>query len=67
MDMVRITEELEPWVQRIIDETVSRHIIQCPNHDRITRLELSFSKAVGMAVGAGAMGGLVVQLVGMLK
>ena len=65
--MVRITEELEPWVQRIIDETVARHIIQCPNHDRITRLELSFSKAVGMAVGAGAMGGLVVQLVGMLK
>jgi hypothetical protein len=67
MDMVRITEELEPWVQRIIDETVSRHIIQCPNHDRITRLELSFSKAVGMAVGAGAMGGLVVQFIGMLK
>ena len=65
--MVRITEELEPWVQRIIDETVSRHIIQCPNHDRITRLELSFSKAVGMAVGAGATGGVVVQLIGLLK
>ena len=65
--MAKVTEELEPWVKRVIRETLAEHAADCPLHDRVTRLELSFSKAVGMAVGAGAMGGLVVQLVGMLK
>ena len=67
MDMVKVTEELEPWVKRVIKETLVEHSVECPLHDRVTRLELSFAKAVGMAVGAGATGGVVVQLIGMLK
>ena len=66
----RISVELEPWVERIVDETVARfmaeHVNKCPNGGRITRLELSFSRAVGMAIGAGAVGGVAAQLVSLM-
>ena len=65
--MVKVNVELEDWVQKIIDETVARHIAQCPNVDRIRRLELSASKAIGMAIGAGTVGGLVIQLISMFQ
>ncbi len=64
MEMAKINVELEDWVQRIIDETVARHINSCPNSERINRIELSMAKALGMAVGAGAVGGFIVRIVG---
>jgi hypothetical protein len=64
MEMAKVNVELEDWVQRIIDETVARHINSCPNSERINRIELSMAKALGMAVGAGAVGGLIIRLVG---
>ena len=64
MEMTKVNVELEDWVQRIIDETVARHINSCPNSERINRIELSMAKALGMAIGAGAVGGLIVRIVG---
>jgi hypothetical protein len=64
MEMAKVNVELEDWVQRIIDETVARHINSCPNSERINRIELSMAKALGMALGAGAVGGFIVRIVG---
>jgi hypothetical protein len=67
MPVTKVNVELEDWVQRIIDETVARHINSCPNAERINRIELSLSRAIGMGVGAGAVGGLIVQIAGLMK
>jgi hypothetical protein len=64
MEMAKVNVELEDWVQRIIDETVARHINSCPNSERINRIELSMAKAFGMAIGAGAVGGFIVRIIG---
>jgi hypothetical protein len=64
MEMAKVNIELEDWVQRIIDETVARHINSCPNSERINRIELSMAKAFGMAIGAGAVGGFIVRIIG---
>jgi hypothetical protein len=64
MEMAKVNVELEDWVQRIIDETVAQHVIKCPNSERINRIELSMAKALGMALGAGAVGGFIVRIIG---
>ena len=58
----KVNVELEPWVRAIIHETIAEHIKDCPLGERVRRLELSWSKAVGMCVGAGMVGGLVMKL-----
>lgn len=61
-EMTKVTVELEDWVQRIIDETVARHTVNCPQAEAIASIKLSLARATGIAIGAGAVGGFVVRL-----
>ena len=58
-DVTKVSVDLEPWVEAVIDRALSKHIQDCPIESRVRKLELSWAKACGMAIGAGAIGGLV--------
>ena len=68
MAIQQITEELEPWVTRIIRGTVDQHILHCPVAPRVAKLELRFGILVGYMLGAGFIGGagsaLLIKLLG---
>jgi hypothetical protein len=51
------TEELEPWVVRIIETTVLKHQLKCPLVDRVRIIELKLSYLLGYLLGAGVIGG----------
>lgn len=56
-DSGRIREDLEPWVRRIIRETVQEHQIECKLQDRVAQLELRFSALLAFMAGSGLLGG----------
>ena len=60
----KIQVDLEPWVRAIIQETVMAHQNQCPLYPRVREVEKSFARMAGLAIGAGAVGGLAVKLMG---
>lgn len=57
MSDLRQTEDLEPWVERIIEKTIMKHQMQCPLFDRVRLVEMRFAYLLGYMVGAGVIGG----------
>ena len=53
----RIREDLEPWVRRIIHETVLEHQQTCSLASRVRRLELRLAIFVAFMAGSGLLGG----------
>lgn len=54
-----VTEEFEPWVSRVIDVALLKHMAQCPVAGRVRNLEIRFVTLVACLVGSGIIGGLV--------
>ena len=63
--MTKISVELEPWVEAVIDRALTKHVLSCPLSERVSRIELSWAKVCGMVVGGGAVGGLLIKVMGM--
>ena len=53
----RVREDLEPWVKRIIRETVLEHQQSCPLAGRVARLEVRLAVFVAFMAGSGLLGG----------
>ena len=68
MPKPQITEDLAPWVERIVDETVARHTLTCPVAPRVDRLEGRFYVLFGYMLGACVLGGagsaIIIKLLG---
>ena len=58
-----VTEELEPWVARVIDTALLKHMTQCPVAERVRRLELRFVTLVALLVGSGIVGGIISKVI----
>jgi len=59
----RIREDLEPWVRRIIHETVLEHQQTCSLVPRVRRLELRLAIFIAFMAGSGLLGGAAGALV----
>ena len=59
---------IEQWVEEIIRRTVAEHLSNCPNAERIQRLEVKWGTLLGFMAGSGTLGGLaggiIVKMVG---
>ena len=62
--MTKVSIEIEPWVEAVIDRALARHVNDCPLHERVRKIELSWAKVLGMVIGGGAVGGFVAKIVG---
>jgi hypothetical protein len=52
-----VTEPLEPWVERVIDRALLKHMYTCPVAVRVTKIELRLSALIGFMLGSGMLGG----------
>jgi len=52
-----VTEPLEPWVERVIDRALLKHMQTCPVATRVMKIELRLSALIGFMVGSGLLGG----------
>ncbi|MBW2561862.1 MAG: hypothetical protein JRE40_13545 [Deltaproteobacteria bacterium] len=57
MPELRQTEDLEPWVRRIITATIMKHQIECPVPKRLAELEVRTGFLIGYMIGSGIIGG----------
>jgi len=55
----RVREDLEPWVRRIIHETVLEHQQTCPLLPRVRRIELRLAIFIAFMAGSGLLGGTI--------
>lgn len=52
-----VTEELEPWVERVIDRALLKHAQRCTLRPRVRRLEIALAFLVGTGlIGTGLFG-----------
>jgi len=52
-----VTEPLEPWVERVIDRALLKHMYTCPVAVRVTKIEIRLSALIGFMLGSGMLGG----------
>ncbi|MCX5676445.1 MAG: hypothetical protein NTX87_15700 [Planctomycetota bacterium] len=52
-----VTEPLEPWVERVIDRALLKHMQTCPVALRVAKIEIRLSALVGFMLGSGLLGG----------
>jgi hypothetical protein len=52
-----VIEPLEPWVERVIDRALLKHMQTCPLAARVLKIELRLSALIGFMLGSGLLGG----------
>jgi hypothetical protein len=58
-NLTKVTEDIEPWVRRIVQYTVTEHAEKCAVRGRVERLELKVYVMVAMMLGSGGVGGVI--------